>query len=722
MWRLLCLLAFLSIPAAATSAQKVPPTRTVDVVDTLFGTAVPDPYRWLENLDAPDVQAWFQAQAAYARATLDALPGHAAILERLRQLDAAAPAEVSLPREAGGHWFYSMRRAGEPLARGYVRDRRSGNERMLVDPAMVEGTGGTGANRLVTFVPSPDGRHVLYGIAVGGEERVVLHVRDVASGRDIEGPFYNQWEETAWWDPAGMAFYYWRIVEPGAVEPSAYFNVQMIRHRLGTDPSSDVVVLGADLLQEEPPWWPLLEFHPEDTLAFGHAADARTAWYTARAADVAAGSPEWRPLFPADDSVVSVIPHGSDLYILTLRETPRIVRTPRDAPDLSAAETLMAADAGTTLQHMGRAQDGLYVQWYAEGVNRLTRIPWERRPRPVELPSGTSIQGSDRYGSQVQFDYRRSGVLLTLESWTAAPHHYHFDPATGRFEDLQLSAADAMDRLPGYVVETLYAPGHDGVRVPLTIVRPEHVVRDGSLPVVLDVYAAYGIPWMRTLTPGPWFDVGGAWAVCHARGGGYYGEAWHRAGQTSSKPNSWLDYIACAEHLIREGYTQPQHLVAGAGSAGGITVGRAITERPQLFAGAVISSGVLDAVGNASTPVGQANVLEFGSLETEDGFRALLAMSPYHHVKSGTPYPAIALWTGLQDIIVPSWESAKMAAALQAATSSAHPVLLRVQDAGGHVSGAAPAAEQRLNGADALAFWMVAAGLPPYRVPENRMR
>jgi prolyl oligopeptidase len=268
----------------------------------------------------------------------------------------------------------------------------------------------------------------------------------------------------------------------------------------------------------------------------------------------------------------------------------------------------------------------------------------------------------------------------------------------------------------------LHATSHDGVRVPLTIVRPERFTRDGSMPVVIEVYAAYGATDFRENTPGPWFDVGGAWAVCHARGGGYYGEAWHLAGQTNSKPNSWLDFIACAEHLVREGYTQPQRMVAATGSAGGITVGRTITVRPDLLAGAFVTNGVLDAVRNATTPVGRENTHEFGSLDNEDGFRALLAMSPYHHVQAGTPYPAVMLWTGLEDIRVPSWESAKMAAALQAATSSGQPVLLRVQQTGGHVSGALPAEEARLRVADTLNFFMNATGLPPYRLPENRRR
>jgi prolyl oligopeptidase len=710
------ILAFLSLSVTQAVAQQPAPTRTVAVVDTFFGVAVADAYRWLENLDAPEVQAWFAAQGSFTRAWLDSLPGHAAILERLRQRDAAASPEISLPYEVDGRWFYTMRRPGDEVARGYVRDARTGEERMLVDPATVEGTGVAGANRLVTFVPSPDGRRMLYGIMTGGSETAMLRVRDIASGRDIAGPFRNQFNETAWWDPGGTAVYYWRPAEPRPDAPpgdlSHLYDISLVRHRLGTDAASDTVVMSG---------WSLIQLRSGDTLAIGRNV-GENAWYSAAAADVTAGRPGWRPVFTPEDSVVSVIAHGSDLYVLTSRGTPRIVRTPRDAPDLRAADILLTGDTATTLQNMVSARDGIYVQWYSAGVNRLTRIPWGGRPESVELPGGMSIRPSDRYGSEVRVDPGRNGALVSLVSWTAAPRHFRFDPETGQFEALPLSPVGAMDRLTGYVTETLHAPSHDGVLVPLTIVRPEQFARDGSLPVMLEVYAAYGATDFRENTPGPWFDMGGAWAICHARGGGYYGETWHRAGRRSSKRNSWLDLIACAEHVVREGYTQPQRLVAGTGSAGGITLGRAITERPDLLGGAFISNGTLDAVRNAMTPVGRENSAEFGSLETEDGFRALFAMSPYHHVQPGTPYPAIMLWTGLGDTRVPAWESAKMAAALQAATSSDRPVLLRVQQAGGHISGALPAEEARLRNADMLAFWMAAAGLPPYRVPQDERR
>lgn len=716
-WLSLALLSGL-LPAQG-SAQQPPATPVRNVVDTLHGTPVGDPYRWLEDLASPEVQAWFRAQNAYARATLEALPGHAALLQRRREIDAAAPPDVSLPREAGGYWFYTMRRAGESVARGYIRDSRTGDERLLVDPATVGGSGGTGTNQLTFFAPSPDGRLVLYGITTGGTEQTTLRVRDVTSGRDIEGPIErNQWQQ-AWWDPRGRAFYYLQVSDVPADRPPSerLRDIRVLRHRPGEDITSDVVVLSAAMLGEDPAMWARLEIDPRGELVFGNLLNG--AYYVAPAAVVATGAPTWRPLFGPADSVADLVPHDSDLFVLTQKGGARIVRTRLDAPDLRTAETVMTTGSEETLQNISAALDGLYVQLFSAGSNRLVRIPWGGSPIAIELPHGTSVAEDELEGSRVRTDPFRSGALLTLSSWTAAPRDFRYDPATGNLQELSLLPVGPFDRLDGYVTETLYAPSHDSVRVPLTLVRPDTPARDGSVPIILEGYGASGLPDIPQYGFHAWYESGGATATCHVRGGGYYGRAWHLAGQRARKPNSWLDFIACAEYLVREGYTRPERLVAGGGSAGGITVGRALTERPALFAGAIISNGTLDMVRNETTPIGVYLVPEFGSVETEDGFRALLAMSSYHHVQPGTAYPAVLLEIGMDDIRVGPWASAKTAAAFQAATSSGRPVLLRVQEGGGHQSGAISAEQRRLLSADNLAFWMAAVGLPAYRLPDD---
>lgn len=717
---LLLVLALLRGPVLFAAQSEPPETPVRLVVDTLYGTPVPDSYRWLEDSDSEEVQAWFRAQGAYSRNILDWLPGHAALLERIRAIGEAAPLDISLPREAGGRWFYTIRRAGEPVARGYVRDAWTGEERLLVDPAAVGGGGEAGANTLATFLPSPDGQLILYGVSSGGSENVVLRVRDVATGRDVEGPFERNTFDFCVWNPDGRTFFYHQLRDLPADTPPAerYRGIQILQHHMGDDTASDVSVLSAEALDLDDRFFPFIIVDARSGLAFGILTPGTQhgAWFVASIEGLSTGNPRWQPLFALADSVESVIPHGTDLYALTRKGTSRIVRTALHAPNLATAENVMV-EGEQRIQGMSGALDGLYVSLFAEGINRITRIPWRGGPVPIDLPPGTSVAESP----DIQADPLRAGLLLTLTSWTMVPRPYRYNPSTDTLEELSFRSLGPYDLFEGYAVETIYAPSHDDVRVPLTVVRPEPFARDGSLPVVLIGYGAYG----ETDAPRyiaervPWYESGGALAVCHVRGGGYYGQAWHLAGQKATKPNTWLDFIACAEHLIREDYTRPERLAALGASAGGITVGRAITERPDLFAGAVIQNGMLDAVRFETTSAGPPNVHEFGSIATEDGFRALHAMSPLHHVRPGTAYPAVLLATSLNDARVAPWQSGKMAGALQAATTSGRPVLLRVEETAGHMPLEQSAELQQQLLADFFGFFMTQTGMPPYRPPEK---
>lgn len=704
-----------ALPLGTAQAQH-PPTPVHLVVDTLHGTPVADPYRWLEASDSKEVQEWFRSQGTYARSKLDALPGRAALLERIRAIGAAAPPYVSLPREAGGHSFYNVLRPGDEVARGYVRDGWTGEERLLVDPALVGGSGDQGANTLTIFQPSPDGRLVLYGVTSGGSESAVLRVREVATGRDLDEPIQrNRWGRAAWL-PDGRSFLYVQLHDLPADAPRTdlFRDVRIFRHRMGEGMAADAVVFSAATVGLDSMLLPMIRLDASNGLAFGtleSGVEKHSSFFFAPLADVERGTPTWRPLFTLADSVLSIAARGTDLYILTLKGAPmgRVVRTSLAAPDLGTAEVVLPEGA-RSLEAMEPALDGLYVRAFAEGIYGVQRIPWGGSPAPVPLLPETSI-------GQMRADPLRPGILLKLDSWTSQGVSYRYNPSADALEDLRLRPLGPDDRLEGYLAETVFVPSHDGVRVPLTIVRPREMVRDGSTPVIMEGYGGYGI----TNTPyyfaelRAWHDAGGAAATCHVRGGGYYGVPWHQAGQKKTKPNSWLDFIACAEYLVREGYTRPERLAAEGGSAGGILVGRAITERPDLFAVAVIHVGAMDAVRNETTPGGPANVPELGSVATEEGFRALLAMSPLHHVRSGTKYPAVLLTTGLNDPRVSPWSPGKMAAALQAASTSGRPVLLRVDEEEGH--GVSSEEQWRQYLADMLAFVMAGTGMPSARPP-----
>jgi prolyl oligopeptidase len=308
---------------------------------------------------------------------------------------------------------------------------------------------------------------------------------------------------------------------------------------------------------------------------------------------------------------------------------------------------------------------------------------------PFGERGGTRIPlSSDGAIQTIVTDRRKPGVLFPLESWTRSRLWYQYTPGQRQPSDTRLLQPAKVD-LSGYESVEVEVPSHDGVRVPLSIVYRKDLKRDGSHPLLLDGYGSYGI----TYDPGfsalrlAWLERGGVFAAAHVRGGGEYGEAWHQAGQKANKPNTWKDFIACAEYMVKEGYTSPEHLAGTGTSAGGILIGRAITERPDLFRAAVPRVGVLNALRVEHEPGGPANIPEFGTTAKEDEFRALREMDALSHVKPGVRYPAVLLTAGINDSRVEAWQPAKMAAALQEVKSPDRPVLLRVAFDAGHGMG-----------------------------------
>jgi prolyl oligopeptidase len=308
----------------------------------------------------------------------------------------------------------------------------------------------------------------------------------------------------------------------------------------------------------------------------------------------------------------------------------------------------------------------------------------------------------------------RPGVLIEFGGWTDAPRYYHVAAGARAPELTSLQPAGRFDALPGVASRVEDAPSHDAVRVPLSIVAAPG--RQGPRPTIIVAYGAYGLtqdPRLRAEWV-PWLERGFVMATCHVRGGGEYGQAWYEAGKIATKPNTWKDLIACAEHLVKSGVSTPRQLGIMGWSAGGIAVGRAFTERPDLFAAAAPGVGVLDAVRAETEPNGPGNAVEFGTVAKPDEFKALLEMSAYHQVRLMARYPAVILPHGATDQRVAVWHSSKMAAALQNSGSKA-PVLLNIDFDAGHGRGSSAA--QRLGTfADSLAFMLWQFGEPGFEL------
>jgi len=340
----------------------------------------------------------------------------------------------------------------------------------------------------------------------------------------------------------------------------------------------------------------------------------------------------------------------------------------------------------------------------------LLRIPYGPAPKVdrIAVPFDGSVY--------IEADPRLPGALLSMSAWTKAFKVYAYDPKTNQVTDTKLQPVGPYDDPVNVELVEVKARSYDGALIPLSIVHPKGMKLDGSNPTLISGYGAYGYSQDPFFFPAQlaWYERGGIWAVCHVRGGGEYGEEWHLAGKGPTKPNTWRDFIACAEYLVENKYTSPVHLAGQGASAGGILIGRAITERPDLFAAALDSVGMSDMVRVEAMANGIGSINEFGSTRTEDGFRALYAMSSYHHIKDQTLYPAVLLTAGINDPRVDPWQPAKMAARLQSATSSGKPVLLRVDYEGGHGVGDSEKQFQERY-ADEVSFLLWQFGVPEFQ-------
>jgi prolyl oligopeptidase len=713
----LCALLVTSI-AGAVSAQSAPPaTPKREVVDTYFGTAIADPYRWMEKpiQENPEFRRWLEAQNAYTREVLDRLPQRAPLKARLAEL-ADIVTTVNDVNPAGPRWFYLKLKPGEQTAKLYLRELSSGRERMLLDPDTLPGKGDS--HWAIDYITAaPDGRLVGYGASLGGSEKTTLYLMDASTGRLLPDSISRAQFGAIAWAPDGRSFYYNRLNAAGDTNPGLrYRNSAAWRHVVGRPVERDELILGpgsSSAAPLEPDDFPLVvpvEGSPYLFAWVGHGVRNEITLYVARSSDFRGAATSWRKLVDTGDAVVAAEYHGSDVYLLSHKDAPRfkLLRVRADAPDLRHAEVVVA-EGKSVLTRIAVAKDALYLQEREGGLGRLRRVPFGGGGGArVALPAEGAI-------AALATDRRRPGVVFPLESWTRSRLWYRYDPADARVRDSGILSRPPVD-VSRYESAEVEVPSHDSVMVPLSIVRRKDLARDGSHPALLMGYGSYGI----TIDPffGPmvlaWLERGGVFAVAHVRGGGEYGEEWHLAGKEATKPNTWKDFIACAEYLIKQRYTSAQHLAGTGTSAGGILIGRAMTERPDLFRAAVPRVGVMNALRTEHEPGGPANIPEFGTTTTEAGFRALREMDAVEHVRSGVRYPAVLLTAGVHDSRVEAWQPAKMGAVLQERSASGYPVLLRVGFDAGHGMGLTKS--QRVDEmADIYAFllWQLEAGATP---------
>jgi prolyl oligopeptidase len=443
--------------------------------------------------------------------------------------------------------------------------------------------------------------------------------------------------------------------------------------------------------------------------------------YAAPQAAVAAGKAAWKRIVAYDDQVTGLAYMNDTLFVTTHKGASRFEVRKLDlrAPDFARAPVVVPASE-RVITGITAASDALYIEARDGNVKRLMKLAYAPGATPVTVPlpvdGAFALNGHESNASAA--DPRLPGVVLDLQGWTRARQVYLVD-AAGQVSNTGLQAAGPHDGPTDIDAAEVLVKSHDGAMVPMSILHRKGVKLDGNNPTLLYGYGSYGITeeprfgvWRLA-----WMDAGGVFAVANPRGTSVFGEDWYRGGFQATKPNTWKDFIACAEYLVAQGYTKPARLGILGGSAGGILVGRAMTERPDLFAAVVAIAGALDTLRAEFTPNGVTNIPEFGSVKTEAGFKALRAMSAYANIKDGTAYPAVLLMGGTNDPRVEVWESTKTAARLMSATTSGKPVLLRLDYDAGHGVGSTKR-QQYEETADIFAFLLWQMGVEGY-VPRH---
>jgi prolyl oligopeptidase len=709
-------LLILLLSAAFVFAQQKPPVAPVrPVTDDYFGTKITDPYRWMENTKDPEFQAWAKAQATYTQEVLQSLPGREKLLQRIAALDNAG-IQITSFRSFGGRYFYLKTMPGDANRKLYVRDAKSGKETLLVDPEKL--TKGSVHYSIDYISPSLDGKHVAYGISPGGSEESVLHIMDVDTEKELPETIDRAEFGVTGWLPDNKSFFYVRLNKLGPKDPpiAKYLRALNYLHKLGADPDKDEPVFGFGLSPEvkfADSDFAIVAYAPGTDWLGGiiaHGVRNEATIYYARLSELKGAKTPWRKLLDVDADVTNADIHGDDVYLLSHHNASRyqILRTSLKNPDAAHAQVVVPAGEAV-LRDLKVAADALYVQQLDGGIGRVLRVPYDGgKPQQIPLPFEGAID-------QLFADPREPGVIIRIESWTKPRVTLAYDPKSNKLTDLKLAPPPPVD-FSQIESREVKARSADGTMVPLSIILKRGTPLNGTAPTYLNGYGSYGITQDPAFVPTllAWLERGGIVAVGHIRGGGEYGEDWHNAGRMLTKQNTISDFIACAEYLIQNKYTSPAKLAIRGGSAGGITVGGAVTQRPELFAAAADLVPASDMLRMETTPNGPPNVPEFGSVKTEDGFKGLFLMSAYHHIKEGTPYPAVLVTTGINDPRVDSWEAAKMAARLQASTSSGKPVLLRIDYDAGHGMGSTKPQQEQLT-ADTYSFFLWQFGDPEFQ-------
>ena len=690
-----------SLPVLAVAGIDYPAAQRGDHIDQYHGIAVPDPYRWLEEIDSPQTRSWVQAQAKISGAYLAALPHRDDIARRLKEIWNFE--RWNAPERYGSNWFYSHNDGLQNQAVLYVTSDPAGKGRVLLDPNALSADGTVSLRDMAV---SDDGRLLAYALSDGGSDWQIWHVRDVATGKDL--PDTLRWSKAGGgsWLKDGSGFYYTVYDAPRAGEALKAANQyeKLYLHKLGTAQAQDVLTYTRT---DDPDWFVAGTVSDDGHYLIIQANHGDEVQNTLLVQDLASKSAPMMTVIGKPTAVFNCIGNiGATLYVVTDDGAPhyKLIAIDLAHPDRGHWRTVVP-EGRNTLEAATLVGGQLIAQYLQDAHSAVLRYsPAGKLLGSVTLPGLATARGFAGH-------FKDEDTFYSYSSFTT--------PATINRLDLKSGASSVWraPQLAGFqpsdyeTVQDFYTSA-DGTRVPMFITARRGIQRDGKAPTILYGYGGFNISIEPSFSPAvaAWIERGGVYAVANLRGGGEYGRAWHEAGMKTHKQHVFDDCIAAAEYLIAQKWTSPQRLALRGASNGGLLVGAVEEQRPDLFAAAIPQVGVLDMLRFRDFTVGKGWESDYGSVDNVQEFKALLAYSPYQNVKANVNYPATLIITGDHDDRVFPAHSFKFAAAMQHAHPQGKPILIRVETRAGHGQGK-PTTKQIDEAADVYAFILNAMGV-----------
>lgn len=694
-----------------------PPTKKVGVTDEIWGQKIQDDYRWMEDVKNPEMVSWLKSQADFTNSQLSKIPGQDQLIKELKQYEQMNPG-LNIPAgKSGKRYFYNRKNAGEQVRKLYYRDGENGAEKLLFDPQKFIAGKTMDYNTQI----SDDGSRIIFNLSESGSELGDIHIMEVSTGKFLSDVIPHS--EGYFFDTSKSEIIYRQFKSYDVHDPENNLNLPLKLHKIGTPISSDILLASAEK-------YPELGIKPMDYLGISSyknspyvflgifTVDPNAIFYYAPKSDFKNKKIVWKKLVDQRDEIHQMFVDGEDVYFQTPKGNSnfRLIKTSLKNPDIANAKVILDGNSNWKIDRVVQTKDFLVIDQDHNGIQ--TKIVTYNLRNGKEESLNANLEGNVM---SMPFNENQDDneIVLINTGWTKPFNVFPYDLAAKKKWENFLTVKFNFPNLENLTYEEIEYPSHDGTLVPLSIVYDKtKLKKDGSNTAFMMGYGSYGMiayapVFQRNYLP--LLNRGVVIAFAHVRGGGEKGNDWYLAGKKTTKPNTWKDFNAAAEYLIKNKFTSPEKLGITGASAGGILIGRAITERPDLYKVAIPKVGCLNTLRMEFSANGPVNIPEFGTIKDETEFKALYEMDAFQHIKKGTKYPAQLITTGFNDPRVDSFIPAKFAAKMQDQNASQNPVYLYVDYKAGHFGGSTMD-EQFAQLSKEFAFLLSETGNPEFQV------